>query len=184
MPYSYAGVGARTTPPEIQEQMEILGKALAIHGWILRSGGADGADMSFEVGCDRAEGPKEIYLPWKGFNGNSSERFVIPELAVELAFEHHPNPGWLRTTKHVQKLMARNVMQVLGEDLFSPSSMVVCWTLDGCEDGSRTTKKTGGTGQAIRLAKAYDIPVFNLKNDTAFDRVVDFVGSLSDHKGA
>lgn len=28
-----------------------------------------------------------------------------------------------------------------------------------------TTSKTGGTGQAIRIAKAYDVPIFNLQRD-------------------
>jgi hypothetical protein len=42
---------------------------------------------------------------------------------------------------------------VLGHDLRSPSRFVVCWTADG--------RATGGTGQAIRIAEAYAVPVFN-----------------------
>jgi hypothetical protein len=33
---------------------------------------------------------------------------------------------------------------------------VVCWTSDG--------KASGGTGQAIRIAKYYEIPTYNLNN--------------------
>ena len=53
--------------------------------------------------------------------------------------------------------MARNICQVLGEDPTDPSGyskVVVCWTPKG--------GIIGGTGQALRIAKRYDIPVLNL----------------------
>lgn len=63
----------------------------------------------------------------------------------------------------VRKLMARNVMQVLGRDCLSPASFVVCWapgsTLD---EAGRVVDTAGGTGQAVRIAATYRIPVFNL----------------------
>jgi hypothetical protein len=43
---------------------------------------------------------------------------------------------------------------VLGADLASPSRFVIAWTEDG--------EAVGGTGQAIRIARAHDIPVLNL----------------------
>jgi hypothetical protein len=43
---------------------------------------------------------------------------------------------------------------MLGSDLKSPVNMVVCWTPRG--------EATGGTGQAIRMARHYGIPVYNL----------------------
>lgn len=36
-------------------------------------------------------------------------------------------------------------------------------------------KANGGTGQAIRIAEYYNIPVFNLKNDGALDELREFV---------
>ena len=61
------------------------------------------------------------------------------------------------------KLQARNCYQVLGEHLNDPVKMVICWTPRG--SGS------GGTGQAIRLARAYKIPVFDLGNPAALEEV-------------
>ncbi len=46
--------------------------------------------------------------------------------------------------------------QVLGSDLETPVSFVVCWTIGG--------KISGGTGQALRIAKDLGIPIFNLEN--------------------
>ncbi len=51
-------------------------------------------------------------------------------------------------------LQARNCYQILGEDLKTPSLFVVCW-----HTGS------GGTTQAVRLARKHNIPVFNLYVD-------------------
>ena len=65
----YTGVGSRKTPGAIFDLMGEIGRNLAIDGYVLRSGGASGADTAFEQGCDLHEGMKEIYLPWKGFSG-------------------------------------------------------------------------------------------------------------------
>ena len=64
---------------------------------------------------------------------------------------------------YVTKLMARNCYQVLGEDLKSPVDMIICWTPDG--------KAAGGTGQALRIANDNDIPVFNLFDSNALDKL-------------
>lgn len=69
----YAGIGSRKTPKEILGLFDYLGRYFAKRRFLLRSGAADGADTAFEDGCDIYSGPKEIYLPWKGFNGNGSE---------------------------------------------------------------------------------------------------------------
>jgi len=47
----YTGVGSRKTPLSILKVMRKLGYKLAIDGWMLRSGGADGADSAFEKGA-------------------------------------------------------------------------------------------------------------------------------------
>lgn len=63
--------------------------------------------------------------------------------------------------------MARNTCQVLGLNLDSPVKAVICYTPGG--SGS------GGTGQAIRIAQAYKIPVIDMgfaKFDTA-NKVLD-----------
>lgn len=172
----FTGIGSRTTPKDIQEIMEVIAMDLCDSGWTLRSGGAAGADSAFERGCDTVKGKKEIYLPWNNFNSNPSPLFKPPMEAYYLALEHHPYPKWLEQSKHVSKLMARNSQQILGQDLLIPTQLVVCWTQDGAE--TETTTATGGTGQAIRIAIAYDIPVFNLKNSGAVERLLEFIAEV------
>jgi predicted Rossmann fold nucleotide-binding protein DprA/Smf involved in DNA uptake len=61
----YAGIGSRRTPSEILELMKEIGSKLEIEGWLLRSGGAPGADQAFEAGISKDEA-KQIWLPWQG----------------------------------------------------------------------------------------------------------------------
>lgn len=173
---SYAGIGSRTTPEDILKIMRLLGGKLATLGFILRSGGADGADKAFEEGCDAHSGNKEIFLPWKGFNGNTSLLFQIPDEAIEIARMFHPAPHSL--TPATEKLMARNSQQILGQNLNDHCAFVACWTPDGAEYA--TTRQSGGTGQAIRIANHYGIPVINLHNPHGVERIKTLVDRLKD----
>ncbi|MGJ0846451.1 hypothetical protein ACR77J_07175 [Tissierella praeacuta] len=147
----YAGIGSRETPKDVLIVFEKLAAFLANQGFILRSGGAEGADKAFEIGCDSVNGKKEIYLPWKEFEGSKSNLIVNNPKAFEIAKQFHPY--WYNLSQGAQKLQARNSHQVLGEDLNTPSKFIICWTKNG--NGS------GGTGQAIRIAKYWNIPIFD-----------------------
>lgn len=155
----YTGIGSRQTPPDVLAQMQLIGEDLAKYGWILRSGHAHGADQAFEYGAFRSRGEREIYLPWEGFNGGTTyiSSYIIPDpdtwkIAEQLAAEYHPN--WPACNFYARKLHTRNVFQVLGKDLQTPSDFVVCWTKGG--------QRKGGTGQALRIAEAQGIPIFDL----------------------
>lgn len=167
----YLGIGSRKTPEQIKLIIQKIAWHLADDGWILRSGGADGADLAFEYGA--GDGAKEIFLPWKGFNKNPSPLYKIPEQAFEISALHHP--GWRHLKPPVKNLMARNAQQVLGKNLDTPVEFVICWTPDGCTKGKDRTKATGGTGQAIAIASSLNIPVFNLKNANAHDNLLTYL---------
>jgi hypothetical protein len=141
----YTGIGSRETPSPILKDMTDIAQKLHLEGYTLRSGAAQGADSAFEAG---AGGRVEIYLPWPRFNGHSSRLFPTPE-AFTMAAKFHP--AWDRCSRGAQALHARNCHQVLGMDLSTPSEFVVCWTRDG--------RASGGTGQAIRIAERFGIPV-------------------------
>ena len=163
--FTYTGIGSRDTPENVLSTISVLANYLAVAGWCLRSGGAIGADTAFENGCDLVKGAKEIYLPWKGYNRNPSPLHDIPEKAFTVSKKFHPH--WERLSPAVRKIMARNAQQILGKNLDCPCDIVVCWTPDGCTKGETRTKATGGTGQAIAIASALNIPVFNLRNTSA-----------------
>jgi len=134
----YAGIGSRSTPKDILRLMRRVARSLACRGYTLRSGGARGADRAFESGC---LGKKEIFT--------SKD---VTYRAIHHAELFHP--AWDRVQPYAKLLLARNSQIVLGENLDKPVEFVVCYTPGA--------KVVGGTGQALRVAKGYQIRVHNL----------------------
>jgi hypothetical protein len=154
----FAGIGSRSTPKDHLYLLRDACKYLAERNWILRSGGADGADAYCERGCNMGLGKKEIYLPWKNFNDNHSELYPdnLPDFykAMEIAAKYHPT--WYRLREPVKLLMARNSYQI-GLDNYS--SFVLCYC--PIENG----EWIGGTGQALRYASDLGIKIINIFNE-------------------
>lgn len=156
----YTGIGSRNAPKDILNIFENISSLLS-KDYILRSGGAVGCDCAFEKGCLKVQGEKEIYLPWKGF-GKKWGRLSTPDdffppkkeaynlLGVLLKKYKDWNPN---SKKWVFDLTARNIHQVLGKDLSSPSDFVICWTPEGLDKG--------GTRWAIRVARELNITIYN-----------------------
>ena len=174
----YTGVGSRETPERVLEQMRAIAVALAQAGFTLRSGGAEGADTAFEQGARSVEGARmDIYLPWRGFNGNPSPLYTVDQRALDVARRVHP--AWHRLSPAARKLHGRNCYQVLGLSLDTPSRLLVCWTSDGCESARTRSAKTGGTGTAIELAERHGVPVFNLGKAGRIDSLRESLQNLS-----
>lgn len=169
----YAGIGSRKTPEPILADMRSLAQRLALRGFVLRSGAADGADAAFEAGCAAAKGRAEIWLPWPGFNDHAPTGFSPTKAHEDLAATLHP--AWERLSRGPRLLHTRNVGQILGQDVNTPVSFVLCWTPDGCESEATRSRETGGTGTAIGLASRLGIPVFNLANSAAKAHLVKHI---------
>ena len=171
----YAGIGSRETPPEILETMDVAGLRLAKAGWILRTGGAPGADQAFWRGASWGHSHLvEVYLPWDGFEGfkegEPSQGYVqanpSPE-SFEIAKKYHP--AWFKLSQGARRLMARNSHQVLGKDLDEPVDCIICYTEGG--------KLKGGTAQALRMAEDMAIPVYNLGDPLTGRLFSDILGT-------
>ena len=171
----YTGIGSRNTPYNICSLMAKIAKKYAKAGWVLRSGGAEGADTAFENGAVIAHGKAEIYIPWDSFGQHyhdSKRIFLVKDKeilqrAMMLASDVHPN--WDACSPAARKLHARNSFQVLGGDLEVPSSVLICWApIQG--DSIK-----GGTRTAWEIAKLYDVPRFNLADPRIEQKFRDFV---------
>lgn len=144
----YAGVGSRKTPSDILTLMTYYATVLGFKGYILRSGGAKGADLAFEIGAPANR--KQI------FTANDAT-----PAALEMASTIHP--AWDKCSDYAKRLHARNCMIVLGQNLDHPVDFVLCWTPGGLVQG--------GTAQAIRLANREGIKVFNMYNEDVRKRI-------------
>jgi len=170
----YTGIGAKDTPPAMLAIIEKLAAYMARQGYVLRSGAAEGASTGFEKGCVEANGKKAIYLPWRGFNGNNSTLYNLPERALSIVKDF--NPAWSTLSESGKKLQARYALALLGPELTTPSMCVICYTAGG--------KQKGGTGQALKIAKNHNIPIFDLGEyettpDILKSKLIEFLSGLS-----
>jgi len=175
----FAGIGSRNVNKLQTKEEMIIGMMMALSGYHMRSGRADGSDLAFEFGVLMAHkllsknidldinvlsNMMSIFLPWSGFNGKyvSPGYFYIEcEKAKTLTSQYHK--GWSYLSDAVKNLMARNAMQILGPNLDKKVNFVICSTKDKAFNASMTSSKTGGTGQAIRIADNYNVKVFNIE---------------------
>ena len=188
----YTGVGSRETPIEIQKVMVNVAEKLASAGWTLRSGAAVGADQAFELGwfqwfCSQTPWPPagkvqaEIYIPWEGyekhdrdgcFGANIDPAKDNPSLYRQaLVWAEQTHPNWAACKRGARAMHARNVYQVMGQDLDTPSKMLIAWTRL-----TRAGEPMGGTATAIRLAQSKGIQTFNLNKPEDLARIQKYLG--------
>lgn len=173
---TYTGIGSRQTPIDVMHTMRNIAHELSANLWTLRSGGAQGADSAFEDGCIAANGNKEIYLPWNGFQDkyyDSHKGYIGGNKHAEaMLLAEKFIPHWHACSDGARKLHSRNTYQVLGANLDAPTDLLVCWTPDAL------TK--GGTATAIKIALHYKIPVVNLAAVNSLDYLTEIVYKLED----
>lgn len=165
----YTGIGSRKTPVDKLGLMTSLAARLEREGWILRSGGAPGADQAFEAGVTNPKN-KEIYLPWGEFEGSTSPLYPPRDWTYKYVHKFHPAPDKL--SRGAFALQARNTHQIMGwdEKNIVLSDLVICWTPGG--------NMMGGTAQALRIANHFHIPIINLYEIHNIPTVMGLINSL------
>jgi hypothetical protein len=138
----YAGIGSRTSPPETLKLMTEIAIVLHNKQYILRSGGAEGADTAFAKGAGLT--PYVVIFRPRDTYRNPA--------AIELAAKFHP--AWDQCNDYARQCHGRNAMIILGLELDNPVQFVVCWTPPDIP--------YGGTKLGMRIAEAHNIPVYNL----------------------
>lgn len=139
----------------------------------------------------------EIYLPWKDFNGrdsNATGYYTLSEMsnkydARSIARAIHPKwvlddkveqgeiiapRNWMPMRQGAKYLHTRNVYQLLGQDLNTPSRFVLCWAEPKCAD-RRTEEVKGGTGTAVKLGIDNGVEIINLYHQDNLDRVLKWI---------
>jgi len=138
-----------------------VGAQFAEKGWGLSTGNALGADQAFAAGFNRVAPERvELWLPWSRYERDT----VLLYNKVALASESRPKhvtaasqavgDSWSYLKQSVQKLLVRNAMIILRQEQ-GPVDLVVAWPMQTAEGWS-------GTGHAMRIAAANNIPVFLL----------------------
>lgn len=178
----YTGIGSRETPFYICAIMTVLANILEKQNFILRSGGAIGADSAFENGV--SDPNKKMIFLTGALHNELGKNKVYSDYQLQNArifiFNNNIHPIWQRLPEYSKALHTRNVFQVLGMDMNEVSKFTVCWTKDAAVDFKTSGRKTGGTGTAIRISHHYKVPVFNLAIDSHLRKILGYIKTKID----
>lgn len=192
MKFIIAGIGSRDISSKAFAEIEELAQKsincfineMKLDFWI-RSGHARGSDYAFETAAkDRCI----VYLPWKDFGKKdklklSTKNYIlwneidrtVRETALKSVLKFHPYPYNLSPGQ--EKCLARDYFQIFGSSLESdPVDAVVCWAIP-----KNDYEVCGGTGQAVRIARASKIPIFNLFSHSP-DEILENLKQIASQK--
>ena len=165
-------------PKEIAEKLVELAKALATKGFIFRYNGDN--DPVFKDILNSDNLIVDTYLPWKKFNISAPNvKMVRP---IELAYKHASfyHKGFPKLPNTVRTILARDVHVLLGEDCKRAVSFMLAYTSDGCESKDKINfKTTGNVSFPIAIAEEVNIPIFNIKNEDAISRLIEYLKTLN-----
>lgn len=170
-PGVWAFGGARSTPADVQD---VIARLALKHGGPVVHGGAPGADRA-ATRLIRDPSLMSIYL-----NGPSDSRGPDPLMVGGRVFNAREMPAWGQALQMARQFEdpyrpggrtynARNLLVLAGPRLDTPRERLVVWTPGG--------QDVGGTGHAIRAARHFGIPVYNLGNPRVMDRAMQYLNS-------
>lgn len=160
---TYAGIGNKKTPENIINIIKIVAILLSHDKYVCATGACTGADQAFAEGTIMANGFVHLHVPWESYEIGWRSKlkghirtFVLKDDDVEayntVAIFH---PAYHKLSPSVKALHARSY------NIVKNASFMVCWTEDG--------QVTGGTGQAIKIATYFHLPIYNLGNEKTFN---------------
>lgn len=181
----FTGVGSRKLDALGEILCRSVSRTLVDQGYVLSTGDAsEGCDAVF-WSCF----PKERRFRFGPFGRAKKPYTIVIDDTKEAYskanyFASLLHPAYRFLPQWMKELHLRNVFQVLGSNLDCPTEFLLCWTPDGAENAKATSKKTGGTGTAIRCADKFGVPVFNLQRSDAITRLEQYLGvkiNISDY---
>lgn len=156
-------------PQETLDQFKRLAHELESKDFIARNLGASTVDDIVRQETNKGE----TILPWRNFRELDSKLYYSTPQAHDIAKQFHQAYDKMKDT--VKGFLARNVRGVLGKDLKSPIMFLICYSSDGAERAADVSSSTGLISHIINIADAMLIPVFNLSNKDAEQRLKDYL---------
>lgn len=172
----------QTIPSDIVFKMTSLIKILNKNGYTFRcwynANDSVGSQLTDKTLVEPEKLNVEWYLPSKFYNPNITEPTSLTntELAFQVAKGFHRSYDKLHG--FVRAICARDIELLLGKNLRNPLKFIIIYSSCGSETltDKPNYEALGQLSFILRLAKETLIPVFNLKNADAIDRLKKYLG--------
>jgi len=123
-------------------------------------------------------------LPWADFNSHlydpydALNHFILGEEKEGHDAAKKLHPLYDNLNKVALRMHSRNYYQIMGYDKYPKSDFVIC-----CADPDNNNGVKGGTGQAVRVARHYNIDVINIREENwkeEFDQLIFNIEAFDD----
>lgn len=169
----------KDTPPAMLDKAKTIVRTLRDDFVLRYTAPHRDSPQQIEV-AKQAGDNSEYYLPWLGFNDAESP-FTCTNGVVDLAGKLIPK--FSDVPDNIKKIRAVPISMCGGVFLNSNARFMITWTKDGAENIGGFTKETGFNRDSIRIAQIYGIPVFNLCNPNAMDKLKATLAEYSKAEG-
>ena len=169
----YVYLTEQSIPDEVVNKIEALAKALGKKDFVFRTI----ADKTDKVGnkiLALEDCKKEIYLPWAKFNESYPEPVLkYPTQTVYEICKAYMK-GFEKCPAAVRAINSAYAHTMVGKDGNNQIDFLICYTEGGAEGFGKgfDFKKEGRLGYFISMCNELNIPIFNLKKEESFKRLV------------
>lgn len=157
-------------PDQLVPIIREMGDLLQQHGFTVRASNMDGFDK-FVINQVRN---CEMHIPWKGF-GEMQEAASSFNTDEVKEFSKRFLPEWENIKDSQRAFYCKNTRLVLGKRLDQPCQIAIIWSEDGVEGPSNRSQYSGHAGHTAAICHAMRIPVINISNPDAVQRLRRFL---------
>lgn len=170
LPKAVAVSGNKGMPEQFMPILMRMCGLLKQHGFVIRTGWSEGTEQMLA----KAMHDCELYTPWKLKEGPQN---VFSSWASDESKEFAKRfcPEWGTLKDHMQAVYSKNARLVLGKKVNSPCQLTIIWSEDGVEGNSTRTPRSGHAGHIASMSRAMSIPVININNPDAEQRLIKFL---------
>lgn len=182
LPCSVVITGNDQMPDAVAMTLDTVVKMVEAKRIPIRCGGQSETDKNV-IKFARNEGKwLEYHLPWNKFDDIDVSRGAGSGFNTDECFEYAKRyfvGDFESANKFVRANHGKTARLLFGKNLKNSARLVIVWTDDGAETAADTNNRSGIGGHVIRMATAAGIPVVNLKNPNAVQRVQAFLENIN-----
>lgn len=169
--------GNYNAPENIVDAIREFGDLIQKSGYVIRASSMNGFDKMVMDNFRDAE----FHIPWKGFGDCTNPKSSYDSDQCK-EFAKRYLPEWSSLKESHQAFWGKNVRLVLGKNLDAHAYAAVVWSDDGVEGPSNRGQRSGHAGHVAALCHACGIPVININNPNAIQRLRDIIEGKRNHE--
>ena len=166
-------------PDTVIEKFIKIGTALANKGFKFRNYGSDTNNLHNKL-LEISNLTSVAFLPFPSFNKNIQKPFrkFPQDIAYQIAMHYSRNFTELKPA--LRAIISSRFNAILGKDCIDPVDILIMYNTSGMESTGKDVdyKGTGEIPRFIKLCGDCDIPYFNIGNEEALPKIVDFIKAI------